>query len=62
MALERNQQGEHPTHMHVRVLKCRETGETGAADTLTYNRETGRVEIATGLTEISEEELATHSL
>ncbi len=46
IALERDQQGDEPTKMLVRVLKCRETGETGEADTLNYNRATGRVELA----------------
>jgi hypothetical protein len=32
-----------PTLMRIRVLKCRETGDTGAADILDYNRETGRI-------------------
>jgi hypothetical protein len=33
------------TKMRVRVLKCRETGETGAADILNYNRANGRIEL-----------------
>lgn len=32
--------------MRIRILKCRETGETGAADVLNYNRATGRIELA----------------
>lgn len=44
-ALERDQQGDNPTQMQVRVLKCRELGETGPADMLNYNRQTGRVEL-----------------
>lgn len=52
LALERDQQSDQPTRMLVRVLKCRETGETGEADTLDYNRETGRIEIATDLEEV----------
>jgi hypothetical protein len=32
--------------MRIRVLKCRETGDTGAGDLLNYNRETGRIELA----------------
>jgi hypothetical protein len=35
-----------PTLMRIRVLKCRETGDTGAGDLLNYNRETGRIELA----------------
>lgn len=42
-ALERDQQGEKPTLASIRVLKCREIGETGLADTLDYNRQTGRL-------------------
>lgn len=45
IAIERDQQGDKPTQMCLRVLKCRETGETGLADTLNYNRATGRIEI-----------------
>lgn len=36
------------TKMRIRVLKCRETGETGPADILEYNRATGRIELAAG--------------
>ena len=45
-ALERNQQGASPTKALIRVLKCRELGETGEADTLNYNRATGRLELS----------------
>lgn len=43
IALERNQQaeGEAKDQSKLRVLKCRETGDTGEADTIAYNRETG---------------------
>ena len=43
VALERNQQaeGEAKDKSILRVLKCRETGDTGEADHLVYNRETG---------------------
>ena len=34
-----------PTLMRIRVLKCRETGDTGPADLLDYNRDTGRIEL-----------------
>jgi hypothetical protein len=34
-----------PTQMLLRVLKCRETGDTGPADLLDYNRATGRIEL-----------------
>jgi twinkle protein len=47
-ALERDQQSgdEKRDISQVRVLKCRETGDTGEADALLYNRKTGRLEIA----------------
>lgn len=43
IALERDQQAEDDARdtSIVRVLKCRETGDTGTADTLIYNRSTG---------------------
>lgn len=43
IALERDQQAEDEARdtSVIRVLKCRETGDTGAADTLIYNRSTG---------------------
>ena len=43
LALERDQQGDNPNVLRVRVLKCREIGDTGEADVLTYNRDTGRI-------------------
>jgi len=44
IALERDQQDEEEAHKsQARVLKCREFGETGEADVLGYNRETGRL-------------------
>lgn len=44
IALERNQQGDDPNLVRVRVLKCRFTGETGVACFLKFNRETGWLE------------------
>jgi twinkle protein len=43
IAAERDQQAEDDARdqMVLRVLKCRETGDTGVADTLVYNRSTG---------------------
>ncbi|WAT31160.1 toprim domain-containing protein [Pseudomonas sp. GXZC] len=41
IALERNQQGDFPNVVTIRVLKCRFTGETGVAGYLIYNKETG---------------------
>lgn len=47
IALERDQQSTtHPTRSQVRVLKCRETGDTGLADALHYDRSTGRNRLA----------------
>jgi twinkle protein len=48
IALERNQQADGPERdlVHVRVLKCRESGDTGEADDLKYNRDTGKLELA----------------
>lgn len=46
VALERDQQGENRNRSEARVLKCRETGETGEADALNYNSETGRLLLA----------------
>jgi len=43
IAAERDQQAEDEARdtMQIRVLKCRETGDTGVADTLVYDRSTG---------------------
>ena len=44
IGIERNQQDkEESDYCTLRVLKCRFTGETGIADTLHYNRKTGRL-------------------
>ena len=43
VALERDQQGDHADVATIRVLKNRPFGETGVADTLRYDRETGRL-------------------
>lgn len=43
IALERDQQGENRDVSISRVLKCREFGETGEADYILYDRETGRL-------------------
>lgn len=42
ISAERNQQGENACVAKLRILKCRETGETGEADSIEYIRETGR--------------------
>lgn len=44
VALERNQQGDMPNLVLVRVLKCRFTGDTGVAGFMEYNKETGWLE------------------
>lgn len=41
IALERDQQGDDPNCVLVRILKCRFTGDTGIAGYLRYNKETG---------------------
>lgn len=43
VALERDQQSGHSDISMMRVLKCREFGETGEADYILYDRETGRL-------------------
>lgn len=43
VALERDQQGDDPDESLIRVLKCREFGKLGPADTLKYSHETGRL-------------------
>ena len=43
IGLERNQQGDNPNEMVVRILKNRFNGKTGVVDTLHYNDETGRI-------------------
>lgn len=49
LALERNQQSETEKHFtQMRVLKCRETGETGLADRLKYDPETGLFSVVDG--------------
>ena len=47
IALERNQQAEDGAKdtMHYRILKCREVGDLGLADTVVYNRQTGWLEV-----------------
>lgn len=57
IALERDQQadGDKSCRATLRVLKCRETGYTGLADTLNYNRDTGRYEVAAPFADDPEE-------
>jgi twinkle protein len=43
IALERDQQGDNKDESIIRVLKNRELGITGVADTLLYNHKTGRL-------------------
>lgn len=44
IALERNQQGDDPNKVLIRVLKCRFTGDTGFAGYMNYNKLTGLLE------------------
>lgn len=44
IALERNQQGDTPNIVQLRLLKCRFTGDTGVAGHLEYNKTTGWLE------------------
>ena len=43
IGLERNQQGDSPNVLTIRVLKNRFSGETGISGRLQYNNETGRL-------------------
>lgn len=43
ISLERDQQGDNADVSIIRVLKNRDIGDTGIADTVKYNRETGRL-------------------
>ena len=46
IALERDQQDDtSPDESTIRVLKCRETGLVGVADTVSYNHQTGRLDL-----------------
>jgi twinkle protein len=45
IALERDQQGDERDQSTIRILKCRETGDTGEADTMVYDRETGLMKV-----------------
>ena len=44
IGLERNQQGDNPNEVQIRVLKCRFTGDTGLAGKALYNRQSGLLE------------------
>ena len=48
IGLERNQQGDNPNELLIRVLKNRFTGDTGPAGSLSFNKETGRLTETTG--------------
>lgn len=59
VSVERDQQDEEKKHLSLsRVLKCRETGDTGEADTLAYIRETGRMVVAEAAKNFPTEEKA----
>lgn len=47
IGLERNQQGDNPNLVVVRILKNRFSGDTGICQHLVYNKETGRMLEAT---------------
>ena len=56
VALERDQQEEEAGKKDVslaRVLKCRITGDTGEADSIRYDRKTGRLEVASPFEAVS---------
>lgn len=48
IALERNQQGDNPNLVNIRLLKCRFTGETGMSGSMEYNKLTGWLEPSDG--------------
>lgn len=48
VGLERNQQGDNPNLLTIRILKNRFSGETGVSGYLVYNTETGRLSDAEG--------------
>ncbi|WAX26251.1 primase/helicase protein [Ralstonia phage p2106] len=43
IGFERDQQGEDPNLVTIRILKCRFTGDTGVAGFLRFNKDTGRL-------------------
>lgn len=43
IALERNQQGDYPNRVLIRLLKCRFTGEGGVCGYMHYDKNTGRL-------------------
>lgn len=46
IGIERDQQDEEKSSfMNLRILKCRETGDVGKADLLTFNKKTGRIDV-----------------
>lgn len=56
MSREKQSRFKQSTHVQIRVLKCRETGETGLADMLNYNRKNGRYELVDGFSDDSQRE------
>lgn len=48
IALERDQQGDNPNWVNIRILKCRFTGDTGLAGSMQYNKKTGLLEEVKG--------------
>lgn len=61
IAFERDQQGDDPNCILVRVLKARFTGDTGIAGYLRYNKQTGRMVDDIGPTEGDDGPYQTHS-
>ncbi|UTQ80050.1 DNA primase/helicase [Erwinia phage Stepyanka] len=49
IALERDQQGDNPNVVQLRLLKCRFTGDTGIAGHMAYDKETGWLKPTLGL-------------
>jgi len=55
MQKEKKNRFKQATYAQIRVLKCRETGETGLADMLNYDRKTGRYVLVTAFSEDDED-------
>lgn len=56
IALERDQQGQHPNIAKIRILKNRHTGICGLMDTMLYNPDTGRLLVTDDACPFNEEE------
>lgn len=62
IALERDQQGENPNWVNIRILKCRFTGDTGLAGSMKYNKVTGLLEEVKGSFHMEDTEEKAESL